>query len=50
MTRDLAEPHGRQHLNVVRQAAGMFDEVVMCVLTNPKKIGRLPLWLRRTVT
>jgi pantetheine-phosphate adenylyltransferase len=27
-----------------RRVAGMFDEVVMCVLTNPKKkSGRLPL-------
>lgn len=28
---------------MARRAAGMFDEVVMCVLTNPKKPGRLPL-------
>ncbi|WP_086782697.1 pantetheine-phosphate adenylyltransferase, partial [Crossiella equi] len=26
-----------------RRAAALFDEVVMCVLTNPKKAGRLPL-------
>ena len=28
---------------MARRAAGMFDEVVMCVLTNPKKTGRLSL-------
>ena len=37
------DPATRGHLDVVRRAAGMFDEVVMCVLTNPKKTGRLPL-------
>ena len=31
------------HLDVARRAAGMFDEVVMCILTNPTKTGRLPL-------
>lgn len=28
---------------MARRAADMFDEVVMCVLTNPEKTGRLPL-------
>ncbi|WP_090102003.1 pantetheine-phosphate adenylyltransferase [Lentzea jiangxiensis] len=37
------DPATQGHLDVVRRAAGMFDEVVMCVLTNPKKTGRLPL-------
>lgn len=33
----------RGHLDVARRAAGLFDKVVVCVLTNPKKTGRLPL-------
>ncbi|SEQ75051.1 pantetheine-phosphate adenylyltransferase [Lentzea albida] len=37
------DPATQGHLNVVRRAAGMFDEVVVCVLTNPAKTGRLPL-------
>jgi len=37
------DPATQGHLDVARRAAGMFDEVVMCVLTNPKKTGRLPL-------
>ncbi|MCK2242715.1 MULTISPECIES: pantetheine-phosphate adenylyltransferase [unclassified Crossiella] len=37
------DPATRGHLDVARRAAAMFDEVVMCVLTNPKKTGRLPL-------
>lgn len=37
------DPATKGHLDVARRAAGMFDEVVMCVLTNPKKSGRLPL-------
>src|SRR5262245_66112231 len=37
------DPVTQGHLDVVRRAAGMFDEVVMCVLTNPKKTGRFPL-------
>lgn len=37
------DPATQGHLDVARRAAGMFDEVVMCVLTNPKKSGRLPL-------
>lgn len=37
------DPATRGHLNVARRAAGLFDEVVVCVLTNPKKSGRLPL-------
>lgn len=37
------DPATRGHLDVARRAAGMFDEVVLCVLTNPKKTGRLPL-------
>ncbi|MEV6235471.1 pantetheine-phosphate adenylyltransferase [Lentzea sp. NPDC051838] len=37
------DPATQGHLDVVRRAAGLFDEVVMCVLTNPKKAGRLPL-------
>nr|BFE50479.1 hypothetical protein GCM10017745_39060 [Saccharothrix mutabilis subsp. capreolus] len=28
---------------MARRVAGMFDEVVMCVLTNPAKTGRFPL-------
>lgn len=35
------DPATQGHLDVARRAAGMFDEVVMCVLTNPKKTGRL---------
>ncbi|WP_411711322.1 adenylyltransferase/cytidyltransferase family protein [Lentzea atacamensis] len=31
------------HLDMARRAAGLFDEVVVCVLTNPKKTGRFPL-------
>jgi pantetheine-phosphate adenylyltransferase len=37
------DPATPGHLDVARRAAGMFDEVVMCVLTNPRKTGRLPL-------
>jgi pantetheine-phosphate adenylyltransferase len=37
------DPATQGHLDVARRAAGMFDEVVICVLTNPKKTGRLPL-------
>ncbi|AHH99011.1 pantetheine-phosphate adenylyltransferase [Kutzneria viridogrisea] len=37
------DPATQGHLDVARRAASMFDEVVMCVLTNPKKTGRLPL-------
>jgi len=37
------DPATQGHLDVARRAAGMFDEVVLCVLTNPKKTGRLPL-------
>ncbi|MGW6935549.1 pantetheine-phosphate adenylyltransferase [Lentzea sp. NPDC054927] len=37
------DPATQGHLAVARRAAGMFDEVVMCVLTNPMKTGRLPL-------
>lgn len=37
------DPATHGHLDVARRAAGMFDEVVMCVLTNPAKTGRLPL-------
>jgi pantetheine-phosphate adenylyltransferase len=37
------DPATQGHLGVARRAAGMFDEVVICVLTNPKKSGRLPL-------
>ncbi|GLZ35307.1 phosphopantetheine adenylyltransferase [Lentzea sp. NBRC 105346] len=37
------DPATQGHLDVARRAAGMFDEVVMCVLTNPRKTGRLPL-------
>lgn len=37
------DPATQGHLDVARRAAGMFDEVVMCVLTNPNKTGRLPL-------
>ncbi|MEU7530088.1 pantetheine-phosphate adenylyltransferase [Saccharothrix sp. NPDC042600] len=37
------DPATRGHLDVARRVAGMFDEVVMCVLTNPAKTGRFPL-------
>ncbi|MBB5959728.1 cytidyltransferase-like protein [Saccharothrix tamanrassetensis] len=37
------DPATQGHLDVARRAAGMFDEVVMCVLTNPAKTGRFPL-------
>jgi pantetheine-phosphate adenylyltransferase len=37
------DPATQGHLDVARRAAGMFDEVVMYVLANPKKSGRLPL-------
>jgi pantetheine-phosphate adenylyltransferase len=37
------DPATQGHLDVARRAAGLFDEVVMCVLTNPAKTGRLPL-------
>ena len=37
------DPVTQGHLAVARRAAEMFDEVVMCVLTNPQKSGRLPL-------
>ena len=37
------DPATQGHLDVARRAAGMFDEVVVCVLTNPKKTGWLPL-------
>jgi pantetheine-phosphate adenylyltransferase len=43
------DPATQGHLDVARRAAGMFDEVVMCVLTNPKKTGRLPLTERLTL-
>lgn len=37
------DPATQGHLDVARRAAGMFDELVLCVLTNPAKTGRLPL-------
>ncbi|MFE2754893.1 pantetheine-phosphate adenylyltransferase [Actinosynnema sp. NPDC059335] len=37
------DPATQGHLDVARRVAGMFDEVVLCVLTNPAKSGRLPL-------
>ncbi|ONI82630.1 pantetheine-phosphate adenylyltransferase [Saccharothrix sp. ALI-22-I] len=37
------DPATQGHLDVAGRAAGMFDEVVVCVLTNPEKTGRLPL-------
>jgi pantetheine-phosphate adenylyltransferase len=37
------DPATQGHLDVARRAASMFEEVVMCVLTNPQKTGRLPL-------
>ncbi|MFI6102145.1 pantetheine-phosphate adenylyltransferase [Lentzea sp. NPDC051213] len=37
------DPATQGHLDVAHRAAAMFDEVVVCVLTNPKKTGRLPL-------
>lgn len=40
------DPATPGHLDVARRAAGMFDEVVMCVLTNPAKTGRLTLTQR----
>jgi pantetheine-phosphate adenylyltransferase len=43
------DPATQGHLDVARRAAGMFDEVVVCVLTNPTKTGRLPLAERLTL-
>jgi len=40
------DPATPGHLDVARRAAGMFDEVVLCVLTNPTKTGRLALTRR----
>ncbi|MET9224528.1 pantetheine-phosphate adenylyltransferase [Lentzea sp. NPDC003310] len=37
------DPATQGHLDIARRAAALFDEVVMCVLTNPHKAGRLPL-------
>lgn len=37
------DPATQGHLDVARRAADMFDEVVMCVLTNQEKTGRLAL-------
>ncbi|MEV4315708.1 pantetheine-phosphate adenylyltransferase [Actinocrispum sp. NPDC049592] len=37
------DPATQGHLDVARRAAGIFDELVICVLTNPAKTGRLPL-------
>jgi pantetheine-phosphate adenylyltransferase len=37
------DPATQGHLDVARRAAGMFDELVICVLTNPAKPGRLPV-------
>jgi pantetheine-phosphate adenylyltransferase len=37
------DPATQGHLDVARRAAGLFDELVVCVLTNPNKTGRLPL-------
>jgi pantetheine-phosphate adenylyltransferase len=37
------DPATRGHLDVARRAAGMFGEVLMCVLANPTKTGRFPL-------
>ena len=36
------DPATQGHLDVARRAASMFDEVVMCVMTNPQKTGRRP--------
>ncbi len=44
------DPATRGHLDVARRAADMFDEVVMCVLTNPEKTGRGRLALDERLT
>ncbi len=43
------DPVSQGHLDLARRAAGMFDDVVMCILTNPEKSGRLPLAGRLTL-
>lgn len=37
------DPATNGHVDVARRAADMFDALVICVLTNPAKSGRLPL-------
>ncbi|MET9626486.1 pantetheine-phosphate adenylyltransferase [Lentzea sp. NPDC006480] len=43
------DPATQGHLDVARRAAGLFDELVVCVFTNPRKTGRLPLAERLAV-
>ncbi|MFF8726819.1 pantetheine-phosphate adenylyltransferase [Streptomyces sp. NPDC015171] len=37
------DPVTQGHLDVLRRAALLFDEVVVCVMFNPDKTGRLPV-------
>ncbi|WP_345670305.1 pantetheine-phosphate adenylyltransferase [Streptomyces similanensis] len=37
------DPVTRGHQDVLRRAAGLFDEVVVCVMFNAHKTGRLPV-------
>ncbi|MGW5498195.1 pantetheine-phosphate adenylyltransferase [Streptomyces olivaceoviridis] len=37
------DPVTQGHQDVLRRAAPLFDEVVVCVMFNPNKAGRLPL-------
>ncbi|WP_052684954.1 pantetheine-phosphate adenylyltransferase [Lentzea aerocolonigenes] len=37
------DPATQGHLDVARRAAALFDELVVCVFTNPQKTGRLAL-------
>jgi pantetheine-phosphate adenylyltransferase len=37
------DPVTRGHLDVLRRAALLFDEVVVCVMSNANKTGRFPI-------
>ncbi|MGI5451272.1 pantetheine-phosphate adenylyltransferase [Streptomyces sp. CA-243310] len=37
------DPITQGHQDILRRAALMFDEVVVCVMFNPNKTGRLPI-------
>ena len=37
------DPVTQGHQDVLRRAAELFDEVVVCVMVNPAKTGRLPI-------
>ncbi|MEU2631055.1 pantetheine-phosphate adenylyltransferase [Kitasatospora sp. NPDC007106] len=37
------DPVTRGHRDVLRRAALLFDEVVVCVMVNPSKTGRFPV-------